>query len=69
MECCCIENTNPSNWHVIIFDRDKLDYYLYYGCTFGYRYSNTKGVKYIFLSGVKYIFLSSEIHSCIVEVI
>ena len=56
-----IENKDPSNWHVIIFNKDKLDYYLYYGCTFGYRYSNTKSVKYMPLS--------SKIHSCIVEVI
>ena len=56
-----IENIDTSNWHVIIFNKDKLDYYLYYGCTFGYRYSNTKSVKYMLLS--------SEIHSCIVEVI
>ena len=60
MEWRCIENTNPSNWRVIIFNKDKLDYYLYYGCTFGYRYANT--------AGTKYMFLSSEIYSCLDEV-
>ena len=56
-----IENKDPSNWYVIVFEKDQLDHYLYYSCTFRYKYESH--------IDTNFLRLSSELFSIVIEII
>jgi hypothetical protein len=56
-----INNINPSNWNVIVFEKDQLDHYLHYSCTFSYMYERHIDTNFLILSG--------ELFSIVIEMI
>lgn len=56
-----INNINPSNWSIIVFEKDQVKHYMYYSCTFRYKRESNIDTNFLILSG--------ELFSIVIEMI